>query len=54
MTFGRDKKQGFLSIAQANYSTSSGRRYGQDFYDDRMKALKGVYVLSTRERKAEG
>ena len=39
------KQQGFLSIAQANYSTSSGRRYGQDFYDDRMKALKGVYVF---------
>ncbi|RPA94318.1 hypothetical protein L873DRAFT_1747157 [Choiromyces venosus 120613-1] len=36
---------GFLSLAQANYnSTSGGRRYGEDFYDERMTATRGVDV----------
>ncbi|PWW79939.1 hypothetical protein C7212DRAFT_361421 [Tuber magnatum] len=36
---------GFLSLAQANYnSTNGGRRYGADFYDERMTAIRGVEV----------
>lgn len=36
---------GFLTLAQANYnSTSGGRRYGADFYDERMTAIRGVEV----------
>ncbi|KAI4207402.1 MAG: hypothetical protein LQ348_000588 [Seirophora lacunosa] len=30
--------QGHFSLAQANYSNPARRRYGQDFYDDRMQA----------------
>ncbi|KAG0637906.1 hypothetical protein HOY80DRAFT_970267 [Tuber brumale] len=37
--------KGFLTLAQANYnSTSGGRRYGTDFYDERMTAIRGVGV----------
>ncbi|CUS15449.1 unnamed protein product [Tuber aestivum] len=36
---------GFLTLAQANFnSTSGGRRYGADFYDERMTAIRGVEV----------
>jgi len=36
---------GFLTLAQANYnSTSGGQRYGADFYDERMTAIRGVEV----------
>lgn len=30
--------QGFLSLAQANFSNQNRIRYGQDFYDERMEA----------------
>ncbi|KAE8379236.1 hypothetical protein BDV26DRAFT_260045 [Aspergillus bertholletiae] len=33
---------GFLSLAQANYSCPPGRRYGADYYDERMKATRRV------------
>ncbi|KAI6815291.1 hypothetical protein KC332_g10930 [Hortaea werneckii] len=36
---------GFFSLAQANFKSSAGRRYGQDFYDERMKASKRVQIL---------
>ncbi|KAF9888396.1 hypothetical protein FE257_008674 [Aspergillus nanangensis] len=35
---------GFLSLAQANYTCPPGRRYGADYYDDRMKATKRMTV----------
>ncbi|KAI7283496.1 hypothetical protein KC345_g2945 [Hortaea werneckii] len=38
---------GFFSLAQANFKSSAGRRYGQDFYDERMKASKRVQILET-------
>lgn len=36
---------GFLSLAKAQSSAPLGRRYGQDWYDERMKAEKRVHVL---------
>ncbi|KAJ0422134.1 hypothetical protein BJY00DRAFT_97448 [Aspergillus carlsbadensis] len=33
---------GFLSLAQANYTCHPGRRYGADYYDERMKATRKV------------
>ncbi|KAI6907761.1 hypothetical protein KC318_g745 [Hortaea werneckii] len=36
---------GFFSLAQANFKSSAGRRYGQDFYDERMKASKRVQIV---------
>ncbi|KAF8430166.1 hypothetical protein EV426DRAFT_580152 [Tirmania nivea] len=36
--------EGYLSIAQANFSSSTRRRYGEDFYDERMKAMEGVDI----------
>lgn len=36
--------QGFLSLAQANF-TSSGRRYGQDYYDQRAVASSRVHIM---------
>ncbi|KAM0704464.1 hypothetical protein Q7P35_008698 [Cladosporium inversicolor] len=35
---------GFLSLAKAQSSAPLGRRYGQDWYDERMKAEKRVHV----------
>ncbi|KAB8240393.1 hypothetical protein BDV35DRAFT_385863 [Aspergillus flavus] len=34
--------EGFLSLAQANYTCPPGRRYGADYYDERMKATRKV------------
>ncbi|KAF2643134.1 hypothetical protein P280DRAFT_421700, partial [Massarina eburnea CBS 473.64] len=31
---------GYFSLAQANFSNASGTRYGEDYYDDRMQALR--------------
>ncbi|KAK1141611.1 hypothetical protein N8T08_008875 [Aspergillus melleus] len=33
---------GFFSLAQANYTCPPGRRYGADYYDERMKATRRV------------
>jgi hypothetical protein len=35
---------GFLSLAKAQSSAPLGRRYGQDWYDERMKAERRVHV----------
>ncbi|KAI9833293.1 MAG: hypothetical protein M1819_003688 [Sarea resinae] len=35
---------GFLSLSQANFSSTSHIRYGQDFYDDRMQASRKVHI----------
>jgi hypothetical protein len=37
---------GFLSLARAQSSAPLGRRYGQDWYDERMKAQRTVHVSS--------
>lgn len=37
---------GFLSLAQANFSNSSRMRIGQDYYDERMQALRTVSIES--------
>lgn len=34
---------GFLALAQANFHSSSGR-YGEDYYDERMSAVRGVEI----------
>ena len=36
--------QGYLSLAQANFSNPNHVRYGQEVYDDRMQALALVYA----------
>ena len=38
-----ESAQGYLSLAQANFSNPNRARYGRDHYDDRMKALIRVY-----------
>ncbi|KAL4922208.1 hypothetical protein BDW62DRAFT_79147 [Aspergillus aurantiobrunneus] len=37
---------GFLSLAHANYTCPPGRRYGADYYDERMKASRKVTLQS--------
>lgn len=42
---------GYMALAQANFNNSAGRRYGQDYYDERMQAqrimsISGVEGLS--------
>ncbi|PGH10583.1 hypothetical protein AJ79_05406 [Helicocarpus griseus UAMH5409] len=36
--------KGFLSLARANNSCPPGRRYGEDYYDERMKATKKLFI----------
>ncbi|KAF2838995.1 hypothetical protein M501DRAFT_933925 [Patellaria atrata CBS 101060] len=43
-TLSRQLSQGFLSLAQANFSNGGRTRYGQDYYDERMKAIRRVNV----------
>lgn len=38
---------GFFALAQANFS-SPGRRYGPDYYDERMKATRKISIQSER------
>jgi len=44
---------GFLSLAKAQSSAALGRRYGQDWYDERMKASRKARVLSASVDDAE-
>ncbi|KAK7731342.1 hypothetical protein SLS57_001278 [Botryosphaeria dothidea] len=37
-------QQSYISLAQANFNASNRVRYGQDFYDERMQALRRVTV----------
>jgi uncharacterized protein (DUF952 family) len=39
---------GFMALAQANFNTP-GRRFGQDFYDERMVAMRGVEIREEEE-----
>ena len=34
--------QGYLSLAQANFQNRSTTHYGQDYYDERMQAIRTV------------
>ncbi|KAF2275932.1 uncharacterized protein EI97DRAFT_450721 [Westerdykella ornata] len=36
--------KGFLSLAQANFANQSRTRYGQDYYDQRMQAIRTVHI----------
>ncbi|WEW57539.1 hypothetical protein PRK78_003006 [Emydomyces testavorans] len=38
--------QGFFALACANRSSPPGRRYGEDYYDERMKAIRKVTINS--------
>ncbi|KAJ5548747.1 hypothetical protein N7513_005981 [Penicillium frequentans] len=35
---------GFLALAHANYTCPPGRRYGADYYDERMKATRKISI----------
>ncbi|KAF4220736.1 hypothetical protein CNMCM5878_003693 [Aspergillus fumigatiaffinis] len=39
-------RQGFFSLAHANYTCPPGRRYGADYYDERMKAIRRMAIRS--------
>jgi vacuolar-type H+-ATPase subunit D/Vma8 len=39
---------GHMSLAQANFSNTTGRRYGQDHYDERMQAQRIISVSCLR------
>jgi coiled-coil domain-containing protein 115 len=39
--------QGHFSLAQANFKSASRRPYGQDFYDERMKASRTVQLAES-------
>ncbi|KAL4862910.1 hypothetical protein BDV12DRAFT_35011 [Aspergillus spectabilis] len=41
---------GFLSLAHANYTCPPGRRYGADYYDERMKATRRVVLQPSSSR----
>ncbi|ODH28073.1 hypothetical protein ACO22_04011 [Paracoccidioides brasiliensis] len=41
---GRQFSAGFFSLARANRSCPPGRRYGEDYYDERMKAMRKLSI----------
>jgi vacuolar-type H+-ATPase subunit D/Vma8 len=43
-TLSKNLSSGYLNLAQANRSATTGRRYGQDYYDERMQAKRRVAV----------
>ncbi|RAH75539.1 uncharacterized protein BO66DRAFT_363465 [Aspergillus aculeatinus CBS 121060] len=45
---------GFISLAQANFTCSPGRRYGADYYDERMKATRRVNLQEAASHPASG
>jgi len=45
----RHLSTGFFNLAQANRSAGPGRRYGQDYYDERMQASRRVSVMEDDE-----
>ncbi|KKY21316.1 hypothetical protein UCRPC4_g03752 [Phaeomoniella chlamydospora] len=48
----KDLSNGFLSLAHANRTTTTGRRYGEECYDERMKAGRRVEVhLVMKDKK---
>ncbi|KAJ5937367.1 hypothetical protein N7454_004667 [Penicillium verhagenii] len=40
---------GFLALAHANYTCPPGRRYGADYYDERMKATRKISIQNGPE-----
>ncbi|KAJ5639740.1 uncharacterized protein N7484_007602 [Penicillium longicatenatum] len=40
---------GFLALAHANYTCPPGRRYGADYYDERMKATRKIAIQRAPE-----
>jgi outer membrane biosynthesis protein TonB len=44
---------GFFSLAKAQSSAPFGRRYGQDWYDERMKSTRRVQVSSDASQRTE-
>ncbi|KAJ5162323.1 hypothetical protein N7492_007715 [Penicillium capsulatum] len=40
---------GFLALAHANYTCPPGRRYGADYYDERMKATRKISIKPKSE-----
>ncbi|KAI9927968.1 hypothetical protein ASPWEDRAFT_29358 [Aspergillus wentii DTO 134E9] len=44
---GKRLSSGFFSLAHANYTCPPGRRYGADYYDERMKATRKMSLQST-------
>ncbi|PYI17126.1 hypothetical protein BO86DRAFT_388307 [Aspergillus japonicus CBS 114.51] len=45
---------GFISLAHANFVCSTGRRYGADYYDERMKATRRVNLQEAASHSASG
>ncbi|OJD16874.1 hypothetical protein AJ78_02971 [Emergomyces pasteurianus Ep9510] len=52
---GREFSSGFFSLVRANNSCPPGRRYGEDYYDERMKATRKLSIIfpSTNPGKCE-
>lgn len=44
---------GYLHLAEANFHAPPGRRYGRDYYDARMVALRGVKISERIEEEGE-
>lgn len=45
-------QSGYLSLAKANFDSSNRTRYGQDFYDERMQALRRMRMDEGAEEDA--
>ncbi|KLJ07845.1 hypothetical protein EMPG_16674 [Blastomyces silverae] len=50
---GREFSSGFFSLARANNSCPPGRRYGEDYYDERMKPIKKLSIIPPSKMPAQ-
>ncbi|KKZ60594.1 hypothetical protein EMCG_04772 [[Emmonsia] crescens] len=50
---GREFSSGFFSLARANNACPPGRRYGEDYYDERMKAVMKLSISSPSTTPAQ-
>ncbi|KAJ5198286.1 uncharacterized protein N7498_007403 [Penicillium cinerascens] len=47
--FSKQLSSGFLALAHANYTCPPGRRYGRDYYDERMKTNKKISIQTEQD-----
>ncbi|KAJ5397094.1 hypothetical protein N7509_005207 [Penicillium cosmopolitanum] len=45
----KELSSGFLALAHANYTCPPGRRYGADYYDERMKATRKISIRTEQD-----
>ncbi|KAK5790340.1 hypothetical protein VI817_007627 [Penicillium citrinum] len=49
----KELSSGFMALAHANYTCPPGRRYGADYYDERMKATRKLSIRNGQDKEVD-